>query len=297
MDDQRDERDDTAESALIQAFGHFVRAAKSGDPSVEALPEPLLSIADAARYLNVSTTTVRNLAVGARVRSTRVGDRIRFRRVWLDEWIDAGGGEVPPPLPVSPRPEAEAPKAQPVARQFRRRPERKPKPPTCIQKVGDQELRLLADKSGDRFGRVYTWHVGLRTPICGAVGHWTQSLERWPKATYCPSCLTTLGAFPEADLALFGIGRVYMMRTTTRGTTPTPLRAGYHDGNGRRTICGKDGRPLGTDRARAEGQTVLRLRPPDPMEQPEPESRPPRSSADHPTTSPGGYRAARPPID
>lgn len=71
--------DDSAEAALIQAFADFVRSAARGEPVAAARPEPLLSIADAARYLSVSTTTVRNLAVGGKVRSTRVGDRIRFR--------------------------------------------------------------------------------------------------------------------------------------------------------------------------------------------------------------------------
>ena len=47
-------------------------------------PEPQLSIADAARYLSVSAIKIRNLAVGGNVRSTRVGDRIRFRRGWLN---------------------------------------------------------------------------------------------------------------------------------------------------------------------------------------------------------------------
>jgi excisionase family DNA binding protein len=90
-----EEADESAEAALIQAFADFVRSAASGERVAAADVEPLLSIADAARYLNVSTTTVRSLAVGGKVRSTHVGDRIRFRRAWLDEWIDAGGGEVP----------------------------------------------------------------------------------------------------------------------------------------------------------------------------------------------------------
>jgi excisionase family DNA binding protein len=85
-----------------------VRSAASGEAVSAVGPEPLLSIADAARYLNVSTTTVRNLAVGGKVRSTRVGDRIRFRRTWLDEWIDAGGGEVPVP-PPTPKPAHDLP--------------------------------------------------------------------------------------------------------------------------------------------------------------------------------------------
>ena len=102
-----EELDDSAESQLIQAFADFVRSLSSGEGPTTAAPGALLSIADAARYLNVSVTTVRNLAIGNKVRSARVGDRIRFRRVWLDEWIDAGGGEVPAPTPSPPRPATE----------------------------------------------------------------------------------------------------------------------------------------------------------------------------------------------
>ena len=110
-----EEADDSAEATLIQAFADFVRSASSGERAAAGGPEPLLTIADAALYLSVSTTTVRNLAVGGKVRLTRVGDRIRFRRAWLDEWIDAGGGEVPspPPVPKPPVPERPAPEPRP----------------------------------------------------------------------------------------------------------------------------------------------------------------------------------------
>jgi excisionase family DNA binding protein len=166
-----DEADDSAESALIQAFADFMRATASGDRVASAGPEPLMSIADAARYLNVSTTTVRNLAVSGKVRSTRVGDRIRFRRAWLDEWIDAGGGEVPV---LSPPPKPPAPERPTSRTTARRRAEPRPKPPTYIQRIGDQESRLLSDKAGGRGAS--TWHVGVRAPLCEATGRWTSAL-------------------------------------------------------------------------------------------------------------------------
>lgn len=232
-----DEADDSAESALIQAFADFVRSAASGDRVASAGPEPLMSIADAARYLNVSTTTVRNLAVSGKVRSTRVGDRIRFRRAWLDEWIDAGGGEVPVPAPAPKPPAPERPAPRTKARTIRRRAEPKPKPPTYIQRVGDRELRLLSDHAGGRGAS--TWHVGVRAPLCEATGRWTSALKRWPKGFMCKSCLTAIAALPEADLARFDIGRVFMMRLSQRGETATVIRAGYHAGDGRKTLCGK----------------------------------------------------------
>ncbi len=242
-----DEQDDSAEANLIQAFADFVRSVAGGTAPAAGAPEALLSIVDAARYLNVSTTTVRNLAVGGKFRSTRVGDRIRFRRAWLDEWIDAGGGEVPTPPPV-PEPVArERTAPRPTFRAARRRVEPKPKPLTYIQQIGDQEMRLLSDQGGRR--GITTWHIGVRTPLCEATGRWTPALKRSPTAFICKTCLTGLAGFPEADLARFDIGRVYMMRLSQRGESATVIRAGYHAGDGRKTLCGKKDGPWAlTDR-------------------------------------------------
>jgi hypothetical protein len=55
----------------------------------------------------------------------------------------------------------------------------------------------------------------------------------------CPRCLTALAARPDAELARFGVGALYMMRLSSRAGTRTPIRAGYHTGDGRRTLCGK----------------------------------------------------------
>jgi excisionase family DNA binding protein len=232
-----EEADDSAETALIQAFADFVRSAATGERVAAADVEPLLSIADAARYLNVSTTTVRNLAVSGKVRSAHVGDRVRFRRAWLDEWIDAGGGDVP--APKAPAPERRAPRT--TARPIRRRADPRAKPPTYIQRVGDQELRLLSDQATGRGAS--TWHVGVRAPLCEATGRWTSALKRWPRGFLCKSCLTAIAALPEADLARFDIGRVFMLRLSRRGETATVIRAGYHAGDGRKTLCGKTDGP------------------------------------------------------
>jgi excisionase family DNA binding protein len=229
-----DEADEAAETTLIQAFADFVRSMSGVERPTASMSEALLTITDAARYLSVSTSTVRNLAVGGKLRSTRVGDRIRFRRDWLDSWIDTGGGDVPAPT----RPPAEASRRQPTVRPMRRRAEPKPKPRTYIQRIGDQELRLLADPARDRHGRIYTWHVGVQTPLCGAGGRWASRLDRYPSAYMCPKCLTGLAAFAGADLARFGVTHAYMLRLTYRGETATMIRAGYHSGNGRRTLCG-----------------------------------------------------------
>lgn len=239
---------DSSEGSVVQAFADFVRSIQGGERP-EAVPsENLMSVADAARYLQVSTTTVRNLAVGGSVRSARVGDRIRFRRAWFDEWIDAGGGEVPPAPPAPERPAVQPPvrahsEIRRPVRPARPRPEPKPKPLTFIQRIGDQDLRLLGDGAGDRYARIYTWHVGVREPLCGVTGHWGSRLERSPVAFMCPACLTALAAHPEADLARFGVQHAYMLRQTFRGTTPTRIRVGYHSGDGRRTLCVKKDGP------------------------------------------------------
>jgi hypothetical protein len=104
---------------------------------------------------------------------------------------------------------------------------------------------LLADLGRDRFGRIYTWHVGVQSPLCGASGRWQSRLERVPSAYMCPRCLTMLGGSSDAELPRFGVGAVYMMRLTNRAGTRTPIRAGYHTGDGRRTLCGKREGPWG----------------------------------------------------
>lgn len=236
-----DQDADEAENTLIRAFADFVRSMSGGERGTTSTPPSLLSIADAAKYLNVSTSTVRNLAVGGTLRSSRIGDRLRFRREWLDAWVDAGGGDVP--ATVAPAASSRAPdiaKPEPIARPARRRAAPKPKPPSFIQRIGDQELRLLADLGRDRFGPIYTWHIGAGSPLCGASGGWQSRLERVPSAYMCPRCLTALAATRDAELARFGVvGSVYMMRLTSRAGTQAPIRAGYHTGDGRRTLCGK----------------------------------------------------------
>ena len=97
-------------------------------------------------------------------------------------------------------------------------------------------MRLL---SATGSGTIQTWHLGDRTPLCGLAGRWSSSTRRWPRAFLCAKCLTAVASLPGADLALFGVGRVAMMRVTHRGTTVTAIRSGFHIGNGRRTLCGR----------------------------------------------------------
>ena len=51
-------------------------------------PEQLLySVRDAARMLSISECTVRSLAAGGELGSTRVGDRLLFSRPQLDRFV------------------------------------------------------------------------------------------------------------------------------------------------------------------------------------------------------------------
>lgn len=102
-----------------------------------------------------------------------MGDRIRLRRAWLDEWIDAGGGEVPPPPPAKGQPAAppSLPRVvpRPAKPPAKRRSEPKPKPPTFIQRIGDKELRVLAEGARDRYARIYSnGAAALAPPEVGA---------------------------------------------------------------------------------------------------------------------------------
>jgi excisionase family DNA binding protein len=55
-----------------------------------SLPNRLLSIQEAAEYLNVPMRWVQDAVQQRRIRCTRIGKHVRFTREHLDELIDAG---------------------------------------------------------------------------------------------------------------------------------------------------------------------------------------------------------------
>lgn len=67
---------------------------------------------------------------------------------------------------------------------------------------------MLADLGRNRSGPIYTWHIGVQSPLCGASGHWRSRFERAPAAYMCPRCLAALAASTEAELARFGVDTV-----------------------------------------------------------------------------------------
>jgi excisionase family DNA binding protein len=66
--------------------------------TVPALPEPAMTLKQAAAYLRVSGSHLLNAAKGKIpgtpvLRHARVGRRILFRRVWLDQWLEEAAAE------------------------------------------------------------------------------------------------------------------------------------------------------------------------------------------------------------
>jgi excisionase family DNA binding protein len=51
--------------------------------------DPLLSVEEAAAYLNSTTRWIRRSVAERRIRFTRLGRRLAFRRSWLDQYVDS----------------------------------------------------------------------------------------------------------------------------------------------------------------------------------------------------------------
>lgn len=54
----------------------------------DRLRDPLWTITDVARRLQLSEVTIRKLMVKGDLRFTRVAGRIRFKPEWIEEYID-----------------------------------------------------------------------------------------------------------------------------------------------------------------------------------------------------------------
>jgi excisionase family DNA binding protein len=76
--------------SLVPLRRDCVRIQREADEAVSGL----LTVRQASAYLATSTTTVGTLARSGAIRSATIGDGLRFRRAWLDEWIDSGGGKI-----------------------------------------------------------------------------------------------------------------------------------------------------------------------------------------------------------
>lgn len=52
-------------------------------------PDPLLSVGEAAAYLNTTSRWMRRSVAERRLRFTHLGRRLAFRRSWLDEYVES----------------------------------------------------------------------------------------------------------------------------------------------------------------------------------------------------------------
>ena len=66
--------------------------------SSDVIRQPLLSIEEAAAYLNVPVRWVADAVRDRKVRCTKLGKHVRFRPEHLDELIDAGEQPVTTPV-------------------------------------------------------------------------------------------------------------------------------------------------------------------------------------------------------
>lgn len=53
--------------------------------------EPLLDTSDVARFLGVTVDTVQRLCRERKIRFARMGRAYRFRRAWVDDYVESCG--------------------------------------------------------------------------------------------------------------------------------------------------------------------------------------------------------------
>jgi len=68
-----------------------LRARKPPPITAFDLNEPLLDIREAATRLKVTPHTVRKLTHHKGLRWTKIGREIRFKREWVEDFIESGG--------------------------------------------------------------------------------------------------------------------------------------------------------------------------------------------------------------
>ena len=58
-----------------------------GRKRMATIDDPWLSVRQAAMHAGVCEKTIRRAYLSRRVQYTRVGRAVRFRRAWIDEWV------------------------------------------------------------------------------------------------------------------------------------------------------------------------------------------------------------------
>lgn len=67
-------------------------------PTQEQMPAPLMNVAEAAKYVGVSTKTIYRALESRQLKHARIGQSkgYRIRREWLDDWINESAVEPEP---------------------------------------------------------------------------------------------------------------------------------------------------------------------------------------------------------
>ena len=221
-------------------------AARIQHESLEA-QSSLMTVRQAAIYLATSTTTVRTLAKSGAIRSALIGEGLRFRRQWLDDWIDAGGGKIEPPARAEPVATTEAVRAVRVAARPRTHPApKKPSGPVPAATTADgRALYLLRPAPPSRRG-VAHYGFDARSPLCARVTDEplkVVSVEAWSwlgrDNANCRLCLNEAGHVLGPHVVDLKLDGLTMRTTTRRGDSISVRNDGWHTGNGRTTWCGK----------------------------------------------------------
>ncbi len=72
----------------VEVFAERRATAASQTPVMPESPEPYMSVNQAAAYLALSTESVYRAATTGRLRGKKFGRNWRFRRSWLDEFLE-----------------------------------------------------------------------------------------------------------------------------------------------------------------------------------------------------------------
>ena len=242
-DGEANRSQDPVERAIASAIRVALRIQREAD----AAGSGLMTVREAAAYLATSMTTVRTLAKAGAFRSALIGDGLRFRRTWLDAWIDAGGGSVDRRArsdPVETLDPVTPARRQPTAKRVSAE-RSKPKGPVPAASTPDGgPLYLLRV---DQYSRAGISHYGFeaKSPLCerptreplkivSAEDHWYGR----ENAT-CRPCLNRAGKVLGPRIVDLGLERVTMRTVSERGGSVSVRQDGWHTGNGWVTWCGQ----------------------------------------------------------
>jgi excisionase family DNA binding protein len=230
-----------------KVIGSAIREAMRIQHDTDAAVSRLMTVRDAATYLATSTTTVRTLAKSGAIRSAAIGEGLRFRRAWLDAWIDAGGGAVDRASSAQSARVKEVVVARraPHSREAQPGP-KKPKGPVPAATTPDGTMLYLL--RSDPVSRAGISHYGLeaRSPLCGREQREPLKVVSVEDRFWfgrdnanCRPCLNDAGHMLGSRIVELGLERVTMRTISRRGESVSVRQDGWHTGNGWTTWCGQ----------------------------------------------------------